>query len=124
MKILIIDDEEDVRRIARLGLIKIGKMDVVDATNGQEGFEKAASEQPDAILLDVMMPDMDGPETFVKIRENPATAHIPIIFLTAKSMASEIERLKSLGAAGVLNKPFDPIALSSNVCAILTSLEK
>ncbi len=111
MKVLIIDDEDDIRRIAALSLGKIGKMEVVDASGGAEGVRKAASERPDAILLDVMMPGLDGPATLSALRSNPATAEIPVVFLTAKAMASEIERLMGLGARGVLTKPFDPMSL-------------
>jgi CheY-like chemotaxis protein len=119
MKILIIDDEDDIRRIARLGLARVGKMDVIDANGGAEGIRKAEDEKPDAILLDVMMPVMDGPATLNALKNNPATASIPVIFLTAKAMASEIERLKSLGALDVLTKPFDPMKLASQVRAVL-----
>lgn len=119
MKILIIDDENDIRRIARLGLSKVGKMDVVEAGSGAEGLEKAISEQPDAILLDVMMPVMDGPATLAALRNNPSTSSIPVIFLTAKAMPSELERLRSLGARGVLTKPFEPMTLPAQVRAVL-----
>ncbi len=111
MKVLIIDDEDDIRRIACLSLSRVGKMEVVDASGGPEGVKKAASERPDAILLDVMMPGLDGPATLSALRSNPATAGIPVVFLTAKAMASEIERLLGLGARGVLTKPFDPMSL-------------
>ncbi len=111
MKVLIIDDEDDIRRIACLSLTRVGKMEVVDASGGLEGVRKAASERPDAILLDVMMPGLDGPATLSALRSNPATAEIPVVFLTAKAMASEIERLMGLGARGVLTKPFDPMSL-------------
>ena len=111
MKVLIIDDEDDIRRIACLSLTRVGKMEVVEASGGPEGVRKAASERPDAILLDVMMPGLDGPATLSALRSNPATAEIPVVFLTAKAMASEIERLMGLGARGVLTKPFDPMSL-------------
>jgi CheY-like chemotaxis protein len=94
-------------------------MEVVDASSGADGIEKAAAEQPDAILLDVMMPMLDGPSTLAALRNQPATSKIPVIFLTAKAMPSEVERLRSLGAAGVLTKPFDPMTLASQVRALL-----
>ena len=119
MKILIIDDEDDIRAISRLALGRVGGMDVVDAANGKDGIAKAVAEAPDAILLDVMMPEQDGPATFRLLKADPRTAHIPVIFLTAKAMASEVERLRSLGAKGVLTKPFDPMSLAANVRAIL-----
>ena len=119
MKVLIIDDEDDIRRIACLSLSRVGKMEVVDASGGLEGVRKAASERPDAILLDVMMPGLDGPATLSALRSNPATAEIPVVFLTAKAMASEIERLLGLGARGVLTKPFDPMSLPQELKACL-----
>jgi two-component system, OmpR family, response regulator len=119
LKILIIDDEDDIRRISRLALGRVGGMDVVDAASGVSGLALAIAEAPDAILLDVMMPGRDGPETLSLLRADPRTAHIPVIFLTAKAMASEVERLRALGAAGVLTKPFDPMSLAANVRAIL-----
>ncbi len=121
MKVLIIDDEDDIRRIACLSLSRVGKMEVVDASGGPEGVKKAASERPDAILLDVMMPGLDGPATLSALRSNPATAGIPVVFLTAKAMASEIERLLGLGARGVLTKPFDPMSLPQELLACLGS---
>jgi len=119
MKVLIIDDEDDIRRIACLSLTRVGKMEVVDASGGPEGVKKAASERPDAILLDVMMPGLDGPATLAALRSNPATAEIPVVFLTAKAMASEIERLLGLGARGVLTKPFDPMSLPQELKSCL-----
>lgn len=119
MKVLLIDDENDIRRIARLALSKVGKMDVVDASNGQEGIEKAEVEMPDVILLDVMMPSMDGPSTLALLKNNPTTTNIPVIFLTAKAMPSELERLRSLGAIEVLTKPFDPLTLATQIQKIL-----
>ena len=119
MKILIIDDEADIRRIAHLALGRVGAMDVSEAQSGLEGLRKAEDTHPDAILLDVMMPGLDGPSTLAALRSNPATANIPVIFLTAKAMVSELERLRALGAAGVLTKPFDPMTLAVQVRAAL-----
>jgi len=119
VKILVIDDENDIRRIARLGLERVGKMQVIDASSGVEGVEKARAERPDVVLLDVMMPGQDGPATLQSLKADPATAAIPVIFLTAKALASELERLRSLGATGVLTKPFDAMTLAAEVRAIL-----
>lgn len=121
MKVLIIDDENDIRRIARLGLSKVGKMTVIDVNNGVEGIEKAIQEQPEAILLDVMMPGMDGPATLVALQANPATKHIPVVFLTAKTLPSELERLSVLGVKGILSKPFDPMTLAAQLRTIIAS---
>ena len=119
MKVLIIDDEDDIRRIARLSLAGVGGLEVVEAGSGADGIRKAAAEKPDAVLLDMMMPVMDGPATLVALRGDPRTAAIPVVFLTAKALSAEVERLKALGARGVLTKPFDPMRLSSELRALL-----
>lgn len=119
LKILIIDDEDDIRRISRLALGRVGGMEVVEAASGTEGIERAVADAPDAILLDVMMPELDGPETLGLLKADLRTAHIPVIFLTAKAMASEVDRLRALGAKGVLTKPFDPMSLAANVRVLL-----
>ena len=115
MKVLIVDDEPDIRCIATLSLARLGGMDVIEAANGDEGLQSARLHRPDAILLDVMMPGRDGPSTLSALRADPATAGIPVVFLTAKAMANEIERLRSLGAVGVLTKPFDPLKLAGEL---------
>jgi two-component system, OmpR family, response regulator len=119
MKVLIIDDDADIRTIARLSLSRLGGMDVVEAAGGAEGLRTAHDERPDVILLDVMMPAMDGTATLAALRSQPATTDTPVIFLTAKVMNTELERLRGLGAAGVLTKPFDPRTLPSDVRALL-----
>lgn len=121
MKVLLIDDEADVRRIARLALERVGKMQVVEAENGAMALSQAVREEPDAILLDVMMPDRDGPSVLRELREDARTQHIPVIFLTAKALVAEIERLKTLGAVAVLMKPFDPMRLAAQVREVLAS---
>ncbi|HEY9759527.1 MAG TPA: response regulator [Oculatellaceae cyanobacterium] len=119
MKVLIIDDEEDTRSIASMSLSILGGLNVVEAESGNEGINVAMQERPDVILLDMMMPVMDGSQTLVALQSNPGTRHIPVIFLTAKAMSSEIERLKRMGAVGVLTKPFDPTLLAGQVKQIL-----
>jgi DNA-binding response OmpR family regulator len=119
MKVLIIDDDTDIRSIARLSLSRVGGMDVIEAASGVEGVRKAQEQKPDVILLDVMMPTMDGLETLAALRSQPATAMTPVIFLTAKAVADEVERMTALGAAGVLIKPFDPRTLSGDVRALV-----
>ena len=117
--VLIVDDEPDIRRIAKLGLSRVGGMEVVEAANGAEALVRAKEDKPDAVLLDVMMPGLDGPSTLARLREDPATSGIPVVFLTAKAIAAELDRLKSLGAAGVLTKPFDPMTLARELRALL-----
>jgi len=119
MKVLIVDDEEDIRKVASLALSRLGGMEVAEASNGPDGIAAAAALKPDAILLDVMMPGMDGPAVLDRLKADPVTAAIPVIFLTAKAMGSELARLRSLGAAGVLTKPFDPASLSGQIRALL-----
>lgn len=121
MKVLIIDDDADIRAIARLSLSRLGGMEVVEAASGAEGVHKAQDEKPDVILLDIMMPAMDGSATLAALRSQPASARTPVIFLTAKAMRTEIERLRALGAAGVLIKPFDPRTLPGDVRALVES---
>jgi two-component system OmpR family response regulator len=119
MKVLIIDDDADIRLIAGLSLRRVGGMDVIEAASGLEGIRKAQEERPDAILLDIMMPTLDGSETLAALRSQPATALTPVIFLTAKAAGAEVERLMALGASGVLIKPFDPRTLSRDVRALI-----
>src|SRR5918997_668451 len=109
MRVLIVDDEDDVREVAGLSLGHVGGMEVVEASSGAEAVARAAAEKPDFVLLDMMMPGMDGPATLRALRDDPATASIPIVFLTAKAMPSEVERLMQLGAAGGVNKTFKPM---------------
>lgn len=118
-KVMMVDDEPHIRRIGELSLKGVGKWQVVLAGSGKEALDLARREQPDVILLDVMMPGMDGPATLAELRENAETAAIPVIFLTAKAQRHEVERYRQLGAAGVLTKPFDPMTLPDDVRGIL-----
>ena len=119
MRILIIDDEPNIRRIVQMALALVDAMEVLEAPSGTDGIRKARESHPDAILLDVMMPGLDGPSTLAALRSDPGTAAIPVIFLTAKAVLSELEQLRDLGPAGVLTKPFDPMALAGQVRAAL-----
>ena len=94
-RILVIDDENDIREIAQLSLEMMGGWTVVTARSGQEGIDKAIAEQPEAILLDVMMPEMDGPTTLQQLQANAVTKHIPVIFLTAKVQSADRRHLRS-----------------------------
>jgi CheY-like chemotaxis protein len=98
-------------------------VEVVEATNGLEAVEVARRELPTLILLDVMMPELDGPGTFARLRENPATAGIPVIFMTAKAQPHEVASYRALGAAGVIAKPFDPMTLPAEVRTIVEALD-
>lgn len=116
--ILYVDDEDDIREVAKMSLEIIGGLTVTDFNNGKEAILKAESINPDIILLDVMMPIMDGPTTLKILRKNPALDNIPVIIMTARVQASEIDEYIQLGAAGVINKPFDPMKLASQVTEI------
>lgn len=118
-RILVIDDEEDIREVTKLCLEIMGGWDVSTADSGKQGLAKAAAEQPDAIILDVMMPDMDGIATLNRLQANPTTEHIPVIFLTAYPSASNGRGFSQLGAVAVMPKPFDPVALANQVARIL-----
>ncbi len=121
MKILVIDDEEDTRSIASMCLGLLGGAEVIEAASGKEGLQKAADEQPDVIILDLLMPEMDGTQTLTNLRKNPATERIPVIFLTVKGKFEEFDNLKELGALAVLTKPFDPTLLTTQITDILKS---
>lgn len=118
-KILLVDDDKNIQLIAQIGLEDMPDWQIILASSGQECVNKATSELPDLILLDMMMPGMDGRTTLAKLRENPATASIPVIFMTAKVQKHEVDSYLSLGVAGVITKPFDPITLSQDILAIL-----
>ena len=117
--ILLVDDEDDIREVAGLSLEAVGDWRVSSAVSGTEAISKAAGERPDAILLDVMMPDLDGPTTFGRLQADPATRDIPVILLTAKAQGADLQRFQDLGVAGVLTKPFDPMALPGQVAEVL-----
>lgn len=117
-KILVIEDNEDIQQIIDLALVVVGGFSIVICGSGNEGLKKALSFNPQLILIDVMMPEMDGPTTLKMLRNTPELAHIPIIFTTAKVQPSEVEEYIKLGAIGVISKPFDPIVLPSQILQI------
>jgi CheY-like chemotaxis protein len=114
-RILIIDDDDDIREVAALTLEMVAGWNVVTANSGAHGIQRAQEENPDAILLDVMMPGMDGPTTFQELQKIPETAKIPVILLTAKVQGADQKRFAGLGVAGVLFKPFDPLTLAQQM---------
>jgi CheY-like chemotaxis protein/HPt (histidine-containing phosphotransfer) domain-containing protein len=115
IRILHVDDEPDIREVVELSLGLDPDFTVQGCGSGKEALAVAAEWQPDFILLDVMMPVMDGPATLVQLRENVRTADIPVIFMTARAQAREVDRFRSLGAVGVIPKPFDPMTLAASV---------
>lgn len=119
-RILVIDDEEDIREVAQLSLEMVAGWEVFTAASGSEGIAKAETHQPDAILLDVMMPDMDGPATYKQMQLQSSTQHIPVILLTAKVQPNDRRRFAELGVRGVIAKPFEPMMLASQVSHLLS----
>ncbi|GAB4332482.1 MAG: response regulator [Leptolyngbyaceae cyanobacterium] len=113
------DDDQDIRDVAQLALRKFGRWDVTAAPSGQDGLNLAKADPPDAILLDVSMPDMDGISVFEQLQRDPATQQIPVVLLTAKVLPSDRQRFAALGVWGVITKPFDPVTLSTQVAKLL-----
>jgi CheY-like chemotaxis protein len=119
-KILLVDDDENIRTIALLSLEDDFQVEI--ATSGQAALKHALVSKPDLILLDVMMPGLDGKATFEKLQETPELAKIPVVFMTAKVQIHEIDFYLKLGAAGVITKPFDPMTLAADVQNIWATL--
>ncbi|BAZ46524.1 two-component response regulator [Chondrocystis sp. NIES-4102] len=117
--ILLIDDEETIQEVVQIGIEIEAGWHVAIASSGMEGISLAKSQQPDAILLDVMMPEMDGISTLFNLKANAQTKTIPVIFLTAKTQTSEKNELKSLGVVDVITKPFNSMTLASQIAKIL-----
>lgn len=118
-KVLLVDDDPRIRKIAQISLEGVGGWKVSLVASGFEAIEVAIKEKPDVILLDVMMPEMDGPTTLAKIRENDEIASIPVIFFTAKVQKQELDSYLALGAAGIISKPFDPMKLPTEIREIV-----
>src|ERR1700730_8202285 len=115
IRILLVDDEPDIREVVDVSLGLDREFSTRACASGADALVTAAEWSPSLILLDVMMPLMDGPATLAKLRKNPRTADIPVLFLTARTQTAEIEHFMSLGAQGVLSKPFNPMKLAASV---------
>lgn len=118
-RVLIVDDETGIRKITQISLKAIAGWEVLVAASGQEGVAMAQTEQPDAILLDVMMPGMDGITTLQHLQANPATQTIPVILLTAKAQISEQQQFAELPVTGVITKPFKAPDLVKQIRSLL-----
>ncbi|MGH1396431.1 MAG: response regulator [Trichormus sp.] len=118
-RILVVDNEQYIQEVAKVCLETVAGWEVVTASSGKEGINQAQTHQPDAILLDVMMPDMDGLATFEQLQANPATKEIPVILLTAKIQASDRRRYSQLGMVTAIAKPFNPLELAGQVATAL-----
>lgn len=117
-RILYVEDEPDIRAVARLALEMVGGFTVKICNSGSEALAEAEGFAPEMILLDVMMPGMDGPSTLQALREKPSLAAVPVAFMTAKVQPAEVAQYRALGALDVIPKPFDPMALAGQVRAI------
>ena len=117
--VLIVDDDPTIREITNLTLTHVAGYAVREAASGSEGLAAAQAERPDAILLDVMMPGLDGPSTLAQLRGDARTSDVPVVFLTAKLLPAERERLERLGVSGVIAKPFDAVELVGELKRLL-----
>lgn len=122
-KILYVEDEHDIQVIAQMALETVGGFEVTICGSGMEALQTVAGFAPDIILLDVMMPGMDGIQTYQALRRLPECAATPVVFMTAKVQAGEVQHYLDLGAAGVIPKPFDPMTLADDVQAILNGCD-
>ncbi len=114
-KVVLIDDDDDLRRVAAISLRKIAGWEVVTASSGIGARDLVMEHQPDLTLLDVMMPELDGPMTLASLREEESLSDHPVIFITARIQSSEIAELLALGVAGVIRKPFNPVTLADEI---------
>ncbi len=117
--VLVVDDEDDLREVIQMSLEMVAGWDVVTCPDGETAVGVAATNQPDLILLDVMMPGMDGPATLHELRAGASTKEIPVIFLTAKVQRTDVLDLHQLGARGIIAKPFDPMSLPTQIDQLL-----
>lgn len=123
-KILYVEDEPDIQAVAKLALETVGGFELEVCSSGAEALQKGPQYNPDLILIDVMMPEMDGPTTVQELKKMPGMDHIPVVFITAKVQQNEVAQLKSIGAIDVIAKPFDPMSLSESVTAIWNNYHK
>lgn len=121
--VLYIDDEPDIREVVELSLGLADDLVVRTCDSGERALELMSRDRPDLVLLDVMMPGLDGPATLARIKADPLLRSIPVIFMTAKALPQEIERFLSLGAVAVIPKPFDPLQLADQIAAIWENLD-
>ena len=121
-RVCYVEDDEDIQRIVRMSLERIGKMKVEIVGDPMVAMDAIVGFQPDLVMLDWMMPGMDGPTLFRQMRENPQTRDLPVIFMTAKATPTELDELRSLGALGAISKPFSPKDLPEQLRALWNTL--
>ena len=117
-RILYVEDDDDIRQVAQLAFEDVGGYHVDYCESGQQALERVAAFEPHLILLDVMMPDMDGIETFQRLRDQGALENVPVILMTAKVHPEEIARYREMGVLDVIPKPFDPMTVSEEIAGI------
>lgn len=122
-KVLLVDDDQKIRKIVELSLTRIGKWEVILADRGLKGFELAVEHVPDVIVLDMMMPGIDGIATMRMINQYFGKKRIPIVFLTAKVQREEMALYDKMEAAGVISKPFDPLTLAARISELVNAFE-
>lgn len=120
-KILYVEDEEDIRTVAQIALESVGGFELNICSSGEQALQNAEAFSPQLLLLDVMMPVMDGPTTLQELRKKSTLSNTPVIFMTAKVQPQEVEHFKSLGAIDVIAKPFDPMTLADTIKSIWKS---
>lgn len=118
-RILYVDDEPDIREIAAIALSLDKGLEVRTAASGAEALSIANQWLPDLVLLDVMMPGLDGPSTLIRLRQDPKTMQVPVVFITARAQSQELQNFATLDARGVIAKPFDPMTLAQQVRGFL-----
>jgi two-component system, OmpR family, response regulator len=121
-RICYVEDDEDIQRIVRLSLERVGKMTVAVVSDPTQAIATIAEFRPDLVMLDWMMPVLDGPALFRQMKLRPDTSALPVVFITAKASQRDLDELKTLGAAGTISKPFSPKDLPEQLRAIWASL--
>jgi CheY-like chemotaxis protein len=114
-RVMCIEDDPDIRMILEFSLATVGGYEVLCCAGGRSALQQAPAFRPDLVLLDVMMPELSGPQTLVALRERPVMQGVPVVFMTAKALPEELEALLDCGVTGVIVKPFDPVALPQNL---------
>lgn len=114
-RVMHIDDDLSLREVTRMALEAVGGLTVMSCSSGADGLEKLSRFAPQLVLLDVMMPQMDGPQTLHRLRQISGAENLPVVFMTTKTQPQEVQRYQQLGAAGVVSKPFDPMTLADQL---------
>lgn len=120
-RIVLVEDDDAIRRLVKMSLESIGDHAVLALSSGKQAIAQASGFSPDLLLLDVSMPEMDGPQTLVALRQQPGLLSVPAVFLTANTQGKDVARYRDIGAVDVIAKPFDPVHLCARVAAVLST---